>query len=112
MTFCPRHPANEEFVLVPEETQQRWVTEDPAYTAFPVEKFRLLVCKSCVDSEDEEKHVMTVITILRDQQREAQEATEIMARLHEALKTQWTEREQPVSIIFDTVLGEEKGRKP
>ena len=110
MTFCPRHPANEEFVRVPEETQQRWVTEDPGYTAFPVEQFKLLVCKSCVDSE--EKQSMTVITIPRDQQREAQEATEILARLHEALKTQWTEREQSVSIIFDTVLGEEKGRKP
>ena len=104
MTLCPRHPANEEFFLVPEETQQRWVTEDPAYTAFPVEKFRLLVCKSCVDSEDEEKHVMTVITILRDQQREAQEEVEVLARLHEALKHNGMGKANPASIIFNTVL--------
>ena len=102
MTFCPRHPANEEFVRVPEETQQRWVTEDPGYTAFPVEQFKLLVCKSCVDSE--EKQSMTVITIPRDQQREAQEEVEVLARLHEALKHNGMGKANPASIIFNTVL--------
>ena len=102
MTLCPRHPANEKFVLVPEEIQQRWVTEDPGYTAFPVEQFKLLVCKSCVDSE--EKQSMTVITIPRDQQREAQEEAEVLARLHEALKHNGMGQANPASIIFNTVL--------